>query len=232
VILAGGLGTRMHPQTSVLPKCLLPVAGRSFADWQLAWLASEGVTEVVYCIGYLGDLVRAHVGDGSTWSLDVVWVDEGQRLLGTAGALRLALDREVLDEQFFVIYGDSYLSVSFSSVATAFSSSGCPALMTVFRNDGNWEESNVVFENDRVIRYQKHCHEPPPGMHYVDYGLSMFRADLVAEMVMAGTPVDLAPIFEKLSFEGRLAGYEAKERFYEIGSPDGLRALEAHLTIG
>jgi MurNAc alpha-1-phosphate uridylyltransferase len=231
VILAGGLGTRMHPHTSVLPKCLLPVAGRPFADWQLEWLASEGVTRVVYCIGHLGDYVRAHVGDGSAWALHVTYVDEGPSLLGTAGALRLALDSDVLDEEFFVIYGDSYLSVSLSAVATAFRSSGCPALMTVFRNEGNWEESNVVFDRDRVLRYQKHPGEPPLGMDYVDYGLSVLRADLVADTVVTGTPVDLAGVFERLSLEGRLAGYEVKERFYEIGSPDGLRALETHLAI-
>src|ERR1700691_2559314 len=129
VILAGGLGTRMKPYTSTVPKCLLPIVGRPFADWQLAWLASEGVDRVVYCIGHLGHLVREYVGNGSAWGLKASFVDEGTELLGTAGALRLAADRAVLDESFFVLYGDSYLSVNLTSVEEAFRSSERPALM-------------------------------------------------------------------------------------------------------
>ncbi len=230
VILAGGLGLRMKPYTSTVPKCLLPVAGRPFADWQLTWLASEGVKRIVYCIGHLGHLVRAYVGDGSAWSLDATFVDEGDQLLGTAGALRLALDENALDERFFVLYGDSYLSVSLSLVEEAFSSSACPGLMTVYRNAGSWDESNVIFERDLVRKYQKHPPEGTPDMLYIDYGLSAFHREVIENMVISGTRVDLALVFEKLSREGRLAGYEASDRFYEVGSPEGLRSLEEHLA--
>jgi NDP-sugar pyrophosphorylase family protein len=230
VILAGGLATRMKPYTSAVPKCLLPVAGRPFADWQLTWLASEGVERVVYCIGHLGELVRDYVGDGSAWGINTSFVDEGDRLLGTAGALRLASDGNVLDESFFVVYGDSYLSVDLSSVEKAFRSSECPALMTVFRNAGFWEESNVVLEEGLVRRYQKHCPDDMPEMLYVDYGLSAFHHDVIRDMVASGTTMDLAMVFEEMSSDGRLAAYEATDRFYEIGSPQGLRDLEEHLS--
>jgi NDP-sugar pyrophosphorylase family protein len=220
----------MKPHTSTVPKCLLPVAGRPFADWQLTWLASQGIKRVVYCIGHLGQLVRDYVGDGSSWDLDATFVDEGDRLLGTAGALRLALDADILDESVFVLYGDSYLSVDLSSVEEVFKSSSCPALMTVFRNAGHWEESNVIFEGGRVRKYQKHCPNPLPEMLYVDYGLSALHRTMIRDMVNLGETVDLATLFEKLSHEGRLAGYEANHRFYEIGSPEGLRSLEEHLN--
>lgn len=229
VILAGGLGTRMLPRTSSVPKCLLPVGGRPFADWQLSWLESEGIQRVVYCIGHLGHLVKGYVRDGSAWKLDVTYVDEGEQLLGTAGALRLGLDQGVLEEEFFVLYGDSHLSVNLASVEEAHKSSVCPVLMTVFRNVGNWEASNVIFDGHAVCRYQKNCPEPPVDMIYVDYGLLAFERQVIEHMVPAGVTSDLAPILERLSVEGRVAGYEAQERFYEIGSLEGLRSLEEHL---
>ena len=78
VILAGGRGTRMAPATDEIPKALLPVAGRPFADWQLGWLASQGVDRVTYSIGYLGDLIRDHVGTGENWGLGVDYVDDSK----------------------------------------------------------------------------------------------------------------------------------------------------------
>src|SRR6185369_10392492 len=111
VILAGGIGSRMWPETRTVPKTLLPVAGRPFAHWQLEWLSRSGIDSVVYCLGYLAEDVRTFVGDGRQFGLKVSYVDEGEALRGTAGALRLALDSGVLDEDFLVLYGDSWLQV-------------------------------------------------------------------------------------------------------------------------
>src|SRR6187399_822153 len=148
VILAGGLGTRMRPRTETVPKSLLEVAGRPFIDHQLAWLAAHGTREVVLSVGHLGEMIEAHVGDGSRFGVSVRYVSEGSALRGTAGALRLALDQGVLDEEFLLTYGDAYLPVDFAAVAAAFQHSGKEALMTVFENEGRWDTSNVVF--DRV----------------------------------------------------------------------------------
>src|SRR5258705_5773875 len=109
VILAGGLATRLWPATQTIPKLLIPINGRPFADYQLGWLARQNVTDVVYCIGYLGEQVRAAVGDGSRLGVGVRYADEGHELKGTGGALRVALDAGLLAESFFVLYGDSFL---------------------------------------------------------------------------------------------------------------------------
>src|ERR1017187_8690309 len=103
VILAGGLGTRMWPETKSIPKTLLPIAGTPFATWQLSWLARSGIDSVVYCVGHLGQLIRDHVSDGSCWGLSVRYVDEGDRLRGTAGALRLASDENGLGGEVLVL---------------------------------------------------------------------------------------------------------------------------------
>lgn len=232
LVLAGGLGHRMRPGTDSLPKCLLPVAERPFVDWQLAWLAAEGVDRVVYSIGYRGDLVRRHVGDGRRFGLDVDYVDEGDHLLGTAGALRLAADRGVLDATFLVVYGDSYLPIDLTAVEAEYVNLGLPVLMTVYRDPGRLERPNAVFEDGVVTRYEKGLVEPPPEMRYVDYGLSVWRRDVIETMVPSGAAGDVATLFSILAKTGRLAGYQAHDRFYEVGSVEGLRDLERRLRSG
>jgi NDP-sugar pyrophosphorylase family protein len=226
VILAGGLGTRMWPDARLVPKTLLPVAGRSFADWQLGWLADAGVTSVVYCIGFLGDQIRAHVGDGSRWGLSVSYVDEGSDLRGTAGALALAAQQDVLDPRFLVLYGDSWLQIDPAAVMRASEESGRPALMTVFENLGSWDTSNVVYAGGSVLRYEKGLAPVPPEMRWIDYGLSVFTRDLIEQRVPVGAPSDLAVLCSALARSGELAGFEARHRFHEIGSPAGLGELD------
>jgi MurNAc alpha-1-phosphate uridylyltransferase len=232
VILAGGLGTRMRTVTGAdLPKALLPVHGRPFVDHQLELLAGRAVKEVVFCIGHGGAALRAHVGDGAAFGLAVGYVDEGDDLRGTAGALRLALDEGVLDEDFAVLYGDSYLPINLEPVWRAFSAAELPALMTVYRNENRWEPSNAVLEGGRVVLYDKRRrHARSPECRWIDYGLSVLRAELVEQRVPQGEAGDLADLFHVLSLEGKLAGLEVEERFYEVGSPEGLAELERYLA--
>lgn len=232
IVLAGGLGRRMLPETARLPKCLLPVAGRPFVDWQLAWLAEQGVDRVVMCVGYRANVVRRHVGNGSQFGLQVCYVDEGKTLLGTGGALRLAIDQELADPTFFVLYGDSYLSIRLTEVEVAYTRQSAPVLMTVYRDRVGLEHPNVVFDGTMVLRYHKGLENPPDAMHFVDYGLSVWQRGVVETLVPKGGVADLADLFHSLSESGRLAGLEAHERFYEIGSPDGLRNLNTHLRVG
>jgi NDP-sugar pyrophosphorylase family protein len=229
VILAGGLGTRMRPLTETCPKTLLPVAGRPFAYHQLHWLAAQGIDEIVYSIGHHGEMIRRYWCEEPSPVRSIRYVDEGEQLRGTAGALRLALEQGALDESFFVIYGDSFLPVEFAPIWHAFQSSGQPALMTVLRNEGRWDRSNVIYQPGLVVLYDK---SGVTGMKYIDYGLSCFHRGLFDDE----PPSDLATLFHQLSLNGCLAGFEVHERFYEIGSSSGLRDLEQYLaaqtTIG
>ncbi len=229
VILAGGLGTRMRPLTDLLPKTLLPVAGRPFAWHQMQWLAAQGIDDVVYCIAHQGEQIRQYWATQPAPVRSLRYVDEGSELRGTGGALRLALDERVLDESFFVLYGDSFLPVEFAPVWSAFEASRSPALMTVLKNRGRWDRSNVIYDAGRVRLYAKNA-EPSiqACMEYIDYGLSVLRRDVIAGI--AETVFDLSAVFHRLSLEGQLAGYEVAERFYEIGSPEGLRDLEKYLA--
>jgi NDP-sugar pyrophosphorylase family protein len=231
VILAGGLGTRMWPETKTIPKTLLPIAGTPFATWQLSWLARSGIDSVVYCVGHLGQLIRDHVGDGAAWGLSVRYVDEGDHLQGTAGALRLAHEEGALEDDFLVLYGDSWLQIDPAEVLSAARKRREPALMTVFRNDGRWDGSNVVLEGTRVARYAKVLTAPPPEMRWIDYGLLAFRREVIRERVPPDPPQDLAPLCTTLADEGLLAGLEVYRRFYEIGSVAGRDELEAVFAV-
>jgi MurNAc alpha-1-phosphate uridylyltransferase len=232
VILAGGLATRLRPLTADTPKLLVPVAGRPFADWQLSWLAGRGVGEVVLCVGHLGEKIESYVGDGRRWGVDVTYVREGDRLRGTAGALRLALDEGQLQPAFLVLYGDSYLDVDVRAVWDTFERAGCLALMTVYGNDGRWDVSNVRCEADGRVFYDKRVADPhAAGMRHIDYGLLVLRRDVV-EQVPPDAHADLADLQHTLSVRGEMYGFEASHRFYEIGSPAGLADLEQHLDAG
>jgi NDP-sugar pyrophosphorylase family protein len=237
VILAGGLATRMRPITETVPKALISVAGRPFIDHQLEWLVRHNVARVLLSIGYRGEMLRAHVGDGARHGLAVSYVDEGVNLRGTAGALRLALEQGALEDAFLVTYGDSFLPIDFGDVWTRFRSSGQPALMTVFRNEGRWDASNVIFEagadgaSGRVALYDKRREtRPAEDFAYIDYGLTGLERRLVASEVPATGKADLAELFAALSVRGQLAGLEVRERFHEIGSPEGLAELETWIA--
>jgi NDP-sugar pyrophosphorylase family protein len=216
-IVAGGLATRLHPITQKIPKSLLDVAGRPFVVRQLDYLRQQGITQVVMCLGYLGEQVEAVVGDGSAFGLGVRDSWDGPRLLGTGGALRQALP--LLGEQFFVFYGDSYLPIDFRAVERDFLASGRPALMTVLKNDDQWDKSNVLLLDGCIAEYNKRI--PRPEMAHIDYGLGVLSVS-VLENAPTNEPFDLADIYHELSLQGLLAGYEVFERFYEIGSHKGL----------
>jgi NDP-sugar pyrophosphorylase family protein len=223
-LLAGGLATRLRPLTETIPKAMLDVAGEPFIAHQLRLLRREGVSRVVICSGYLANQIEAFVGDGSRFGVAVSYKIDGPKLLGTGGALRAALPE--LGDAFLVMYGDSWLDTSYAPVVEAFRRSGQPALMTVFRNEGQWDASNVWFENGRIRLYDKR--ERLPQMQHIDWGLGVLRAEVLAERP-ANEPFDLAGVYSGLSRQGKLAGYEVTTRFYEIGSATGLKETDALL---
>lgn len=224
-VLAGGLAARLRPITETIPKSLIEVAGRPFICRQLDYLRGQGVTRAVLCIGYLGEQIEAVVGDGSAFGLNVRYSPDGPTLLGTGGALKRALP--LLGERFFVLYGDSFLPCDFREVQQAFAGSGRPALMTVLYNGDRWDKSNVLFRNGRIVEHNKHA--PRLEMKYIDYGLGVLSAEVLSAYP-ADRPFDLAEVYHRLSLAGKLAGHEVHERFYEIGSHEGLKEAEIYFS--
>lgn len=222
-ILAGGKGTRLGDLVADTPKPLIEVAGEPFLTHQLRLLKRYGASEIVLSVGYLGELIEARIGDGADLGLQITYVYDSPQLDGTAGAVRNCLPH--LGSRFMVLYGDTFLRIDYRAVDEVHRRSGKLALMTVLHNQGSWDTSNVLYENDVVVTYDKHA--PTPAMEWIDYGLAvMDRAAL--DVVPASTP-DLAVVYTELARRGELAGYLATERFYEIGTPSALAETEAFL---
>ena len=224
-ILAGGLGTRLFPVTEKIPKALVEVAGLPFITHQLRLLRSHGIDRVVLCIGHLGSKIQDYLRDNPELGMDVAYSLDGPALLGTAGALRRALP--LLGDRFFVVYGDSYLPCDYQAVDSAHQSSRKEALMTVFRNDGLWEQSNVEYANGKIVAYDKKIRTA--HMSHVDYGLGVFSL-AAFERVPPESVFDLASLYQMLLADGQLAAFEVAERFYEIGSIEGLADLSERLS--
>ena len=223
-ILCGGLATRLRPVTATIPKSLIPVNGEPFIAHQLRLLDAAGLESVVLCIGYLGEMIRDFAGD-RFGRLRISYSFDGPKLLGTAGAIRRAFD--LLDQSFFVLYGDSYLPCDYRMVGDQFAQSGKSGLMTVYHNEGKFDTSNVEFANGRIMRYDKV--NETPEMRYIDYGLGVFDKSAFSGL-SEDEPSDLAMVYRRLLDTNDLAACEVRERFYEIGSVEGIRDLEAYLS--
>lgn len=225
VILAGGLATRLGDIARTQPKCMVDVAGQPFLFHQLHLLHAQGVRQAVICLGHLGEQVVQAVGHGAVFGLEIQYSFDGPTLVGTAGAIRRALP--LLPDQFFVLYGDSYLTCPFAAVQHAFEASGKLSLMTVFENDQQWDTSNVNFQNGRILAYDKaHC---TPQMKHIDYGLGLFNRSTF-EAIPEDRPTDLSSLYQDLLRHDQLAAFEIFERFYEIGSLAGLEETRQFIS--
>ena len=224
-ILAGGRATRLLPVTENIPKSLIEVNGKPFIVHQLGLLRASGIRRVVLCVGHLGSMIQDAIEDGSSFGLQVDYSFDGATILGTAGAVKNALAK--LGESFFVMYGDSYLPCDYEAIARNFESAEGLGMMTVFRNDGRWDASNVELEGGKIVAYSKT--DRTPRMHYIDYGLGVFRAQAFAN-VPGGPAYDLESVYKDLLRHNQLAAFEVRERFYEIGSPAGLRETARYLA--
>jgi NDP-sugar pyrophosphorylase family protein len=222
VILAGGLATRLKNRTRNLPKSMITVGNRPFLEYQLELLKNAGITEIVLCIGYLGEQIQMYFGDGSKYGIDITYSSEDHPL-GTAGALKKA--ENLLNDVFFTLYGDSYLFLDFSNIMSYFRSHDKSALMTVYRNHDQYDKSNTVINSGLVTKYSKQ--EKTADMLYIDYGVNVFRKEIL-QMIPDSEFYPLEDLFIKLIAEQELLAFEVKQRFYEIGSPDGLREFEQY----
>lgn len=225
VIIAGGIATRLRPVTAIIPKAMLPVAGCPFIAHQLTLLRKNGVSKVVVCSGYLSRQIEDFVGDGSKFGLSVGFSVDGEQLLGTGGTVKKALP--LLGDIFFVMYGDSYLKVDFAAIYEHFIAQGKSGLMTVFRNRGAWDNSNIVFKDGEIITYDKKSRSA--DMEYIDYGLGILRKSAFDDLKDKSI-FDLAEVYQKMISKGQMSGYEVSERFYEIGSWAGLAETEKFIS--
>ena len=223
VILAGGLATRLRPLTEKIPKALIDINGDPFIHYQLNYLKKQGISNVVLCIGFLADQIQGYVGDGKKYGLTISYSLDGKELLGTGGAIKNAIN--YLDDNFFVMYGDSFLPVNFREIYQNYINENKNVMMTILKNNNQWDRSNVIFENNEITLYDKNILSPI--FFYIDYGLSLFSKGTFINMT--NRKFDLADIFNSLSIDGNLGSFEIFERFYEIGSLAGISEFKEYV---
>lgn len=221
VILAGGLATRLKPITNTIPKALVPVAGKPFIYHQLELLNENDINHVVLCLGHLGEMVEAEVGN-SYKNIKIDYSYDGEKLLGTGGAVKKAIEK--VGDVFGVLYGDSYLPIVYKHVIDHYNVSKKTGLMTVYANDNKYDTSNIIFQYGQIIKYSKT--EIVPEMKHIDYGFSILHKSAFDSFTDA---FDLSKVIIQLIEQNQLAGYEVYNRFYEIGSFKGLCELESKL---
>lgn len=194
-------------------------------------LRKEGMTDVVMCTGYKGEMLESSVGDGLRFGIQARYSRDGSQLLGTGGALLKALP--LLSDPFMVLYGDSYLVADYRQMLNSFLASrkqADPPLaqMTVFANEGKFDRSNVIFENGRVLVYDKKLQDS--RMRHIDWGLGIVMHEAFRPFA-SRSAFDLAELYTGLALAGRLGGFEVLRRFYEIGSSEGIRDFESYLAL-
>ena len=227
IILAGGLATRLRPITETIPKSLVEVAGVPFIVRQLNYLKKQNIEKVIMCVGHLGEMIEELLRDGDDLGLNIKYSYDGSKLLGTGGAVKKAT--EYVDDKFLILYGDSFLPIDFHAVENAFDSKNYKALMTVLENKNQWDKSNTIFEDEKLIKYDKE--NPCPEMNHIDYGLGILSKDIFSNYERDKI-FDLSEVYNQLSIENKLQGFEVNQRFYEIGSHQGLKETETYFLEG
>jgi len=217
VILAGGVGTRMRPLTEGRPKAMIMIEDKPFLEHQIELLRENRVTEIVLCVGYLADQIKDYFGDGTGFGVDIRYSEEKGQLLGMAGALKNA--EPLLSEEFLAMNGDSYLLLDYAEIVSYFKKRGKLALMVVYRNLDRYKERNVAIEGELVTIYDRN--EMLPWMKYIDAGLWAFRKDALS-LIPQHCAVSQEEFFHRLIERNALLAFEVSQRFYEIGSFDGL----------
>jgi len=224
VILCGGLATRLRPLSEKIAKSMIEIEGKPFLEHQLELLKKNGISDMIFCIGYKGEQIENYFGDGSRFGVKIKYSREKEKLLGTGGALKKA--ENLLNEVFLVINGDSYLPFDFKAAIGYFNKFNKPGLMVVYKNQDRYEKSNVLVKNSLVRQYNKE--NPTKEMKYIDYGVSIFRKKAL-ELLPENTPCDLSQIYLSLIKKDQLLAFESKIRFYETGSFKGLEEFKRYI---
>jgi NDP-sugar pyrophosphorylase family protein len=223
-ILAGGLATRLQPILKETPKSLINICGKPFIDWQLRLLSRSGVERVVLCTSYKSEMIEDYVGDGSKYGIEVNYSKDGSNQLGTGGAIKKAT--QTLEEKFMVLYGDSYLPIDYKAFQSAFENVDEVALMSIYKNNNEFDSSNVHFAFGKVKNYSKTSNSDE--FNYIDFGLSFFNKN-VFDRYGLDENFDLSDVFSALCKANQLAAYEVKQRFYEVGSISGISGFTDYI---
>jgi len=219
-IICGGLATRLGELSKTIPKSMILVAGKPFLEYQIENIKRHGIKDIVLCVGHLSEKIQSYFKDGSEFGVNIKYSYDGDKLLGPIGAIKNA--EKMLKDEFFIMYGDSYISVDFQKVFSYYKENKKLALMVVFQNKDKYDKSNLKVNNNLVISHGE------KDADYIDYGTSILNKktlDFLEEDKFYST----GDFFKILIRKQELLAYEAKRRFYHIGNPEALEEIREHI---
>ena len=229
VILAGGLGTRLRPITTQMPKVMVTVNGIPFLEHQLRLLRRYCITDILVLSGYMGQCIEEYFGDGRRFGLNVQYSRE-RVPLGTGGGLRYAAP--LLEERFLLLYGDSYLPMDYQDLCQERDSKGVKCAIAVYDNsraDSGVHNNIQLDRQGYVIQYRKQYVDDARFSH-VDAGVLACRRSIV-EFIPPDESVSLEEsIFPLLIAQRQLFAYKTAQRFFDIGTSERLNTFKEFLS--
>jgi NDP-mannose synthase len=214
VILAGGKGTRLRPYTTCVPKPLVPIGDQySILEIVLHQLAHQGFRQVTLAIGHMGHLIRAFVGDGSRWNLQVTYLDETAPL-GTIGPILPALD--TLPEHFLVMNGDVLTDLDFAELMQLHRAGQAPVTVATYAREVRSEFGVLDVQAQTITQFR----EKPVFDFLVSMGIYGFTRSTL-ERYPAGQPFGFDGLILDLLARGEApASYRFDGYWLDIGRPD------------
>jgi NDP-sugar pyrophosphorylase family protein len=227
VILCGGLATRLGDLAKNIPKSMIEINGKPFLEYQIENVKKRGIKDIILCVGHLSEKIEGYFGDGEKLGVNIQYSYDGDKQLGPIGALKNA--ESLLDDEFFVMYGDSYLTIDFQKVYNFFIKHDKPACMVVYKNYDKYDKSNLIVKDNIVIGYGDK--ERTEEMIYIDYGTSLLTKKLLKKLPK-NTFYTTGEFFGSLIENNELLAFESTERFYHIGNPESLEELKSFIQQG
>lgn len=226
VIMTGGLGTRLWPLTEKIPKGLVEINGRPFLEYLILYLRKCGIDDVLFCTGYLGEQIKDYFGDGSSLGITINYSQEDHPL-GTGGALRYAIPK--IQDKFFLINGDTFLPIDYAHIPGRFRQSSTLMMVAVFRAESGDLRANLRVEKGEKITGLTDGLKGE-GVPHIDAGVRLVKKE-VASYFPPDEVFSLEDdLYPRLIKAGKINAWLAEERYYDIGTPERIKAFEEYLV--
>ncbi len=222
IILCGGLASRLYPLSETTPKSLIEIHKKPFIHYQLEQLHQQHITDVILCVGKFGDIIEEKIGNKYK-NITIQYSHDGELPLGTGGAIKKALSL-IPENDFIVLYGDSYLQIPINKMINKYYASKKPILMSVYRNKNKLHKNNIIY-NGEILSYDKELYHP--DMTHIDYGINIFN-----KSVFVQTPhiFDLSKLLTDFVKIKQVSSIEATVSFHEVGSFKGIEKFEKFIV--
>jgi D-glycero-alpha-D-manno-heptose 1-phosphate guanylyltransferase len=231
VILAGGLGTRLRSVASDIPKSMMPINGRPFLEYEIIYLRQKGIKEIVLCVSHLRDSIVDYFGDGRGFGVNIEYSVEEERL-GTAGAVKNAVDRLDIPDYFMVLNGDTFIEYDLKKMLAVFFKKDVEMVIAIAKNPGGDTSVLKIDDKGKVISYLEKPADLPAdrtGSGYSGAGSYIVKKDTVKRWPAGHISLEYNCI-PKIVGEGKAYGVTVDSKIYDIGTPEGLKEFSGFLN--